>query len=137
MKHCLIKPTALVLMVVKAIATIAVILFPQMLMELAHPFVLFSPLLLAAFAYTKASKLFIKVILISIVLLMLSLFVFFLIDRKKKGKILPRLIQGFLFVEVLSYLLSLLFGSLVVKNILGILFNGMIILFMQEPRDME
>ena len=134
MKRCLIKPAALVLMVIKTLVTIAVVLYPQRLMNIAHPFVLFSPFLLAAFAYADGSELFLIVILISVALLLLSGFVFFSIKRSKR-KILLRIIYIVLFIEISSYFLSLLFGSLVVKNILGMLFNAVIILFMQEPRD--
>ena len=132
MKLCSIKPITLIMIAIKVIANILVFAFQHELFETLYPFMLFFPVWFAAFSYSITSKSVLKLILICIAFVFICILIVFITSKRNKKKLLMRMLQVLFTVEILCYFLSLLFGSFFVRNILGILFNSIIILSMQR-----
>ena len=127
MKRCLIRPLGLILIIIKIAITFAVFLFPQELVA-AYPFMWFFPVVVAASAYSITSKSMLKAILICTVAFLICTLIIFTIKKNKKILLMRMwVVRVFFGGEVLCYFLSLLWGSLLIGKLLGILFNCIIL----------
>lgn len=118
-----------ILLVAKMLSTILMFVFPQVLFGLLFPFGLYSPLLLGAIAYDGIPNgiLILSVTLMLVFVVLLVVFsLFCIINHKWSVRFTPILMICYS-IEIVSLIITLFFGNLVFRTLLGIAFNGAII----------
>lgn len=113
------------LVVVKLVATLIFVIFPQESFEVLYPIMLFSPLFLAALALYSIPEWILAVLLGGLLIMVLCLLAYpFLIFSKRRSVCFVEVVLIALFVmEALSCFLSLMIASFTLGKIIGMIYH--------------
>lgn len=118
-----------IVLFLKLLTTALVLFFPQALLGLIGPLGMFSPLLVGAIAYSGIPKCLLTVvtILMIIVTVLLVTFSICIIVNPKYATYFAYVLVFCYGIEGISCVLSLFSGSLLFANLVGLIFNTLIV----------
>ena len=128
------KKVFAILIAIQFLATILIAICPQVLIDYLYPISFFPLLFLLAIAFSDIPKLALVAIILLIAAFIISVivFVFFLFVKKREIRPLAVILMVFFLGESLCYLLSLLNGSFAFGKIVGMFFNIMIVVILNQ-----
>jgi len=114
---------------IKLLSSVLIILFPQALLMVLYPFATISPLFVAAVAYGNIQKwlLLLSLIIVFVLVVFFAVTSVCIIVKSKVHKSIIYILITFFIIEVVSFFLSLTYGTLAIGKLIGIVFNIVII----------